>query len=225
MQHRSLVLSVLFALFGLTVLHAAPVRYDDVVYLDDSHETALHLKVLRRTPINFSREPQSLDAYLAEGQTVDVIGLGESQYYVSARIATGLTQGWVDAQSIEAPPAELLARLREHHDEAQARRKLIGQHEVAVGMTRADVRASLGKPDQIARVHTRQGDEEQWFYTTYQYVPVYTQYNDEIGRQRHVVSYHRQASGHKTVMFQNDQVAEIIDKQEEKPPSSSSPKN
>jgi hypothetical protein len=225
MRHRLLVLSVLFVLFRLATLRAAEVRYDDVVYLDDSHELTLHLKVLHRTPINFSRDPQSLNAYLAEGQTVDVIGLGETQYYVSARTATGLTQGWVDAHFIEAPPAALLAKLREHREEAQTRRKLIDQHEVAVGMSRADVRASLGKPDRTARVHTRQGDQEQWLYTTYQYVPMYTQYNDDLGRQRHAVSYHRQASGQKTVMFQNDQVTEIVDKQEEKPPLPSSPKN
>jgi len=217
MQHRTFVLAVLFALFGVTVLRAAEVRYDDAVYLNDSREPTLHLKVLHRTPITFSRDPQSLNAFLAEGQTVDVIGLAESQYYVSARIATGLTKGWVDAKSVETPPADLLARLRAHSEEAQTRRELIHQHEVAVGMTRADVRASLGKPDRIARVHTRQGDQEQWLYTTYRYVPVYKQYNDEIGRQRHVVSYHREASVPKTIIFQGDQVAEIVDKQEEKP--------
>ena len=224
MRYRALFLSIAFILFGPVVLYAE-VRYDDVIYLDDAHEPTLHLKVLRRTPINVSRDPQSLDAYLAEGQTVDVIGLGETQYYVSGRTATGLTEGWVDARSIEAPPSELLVRLREHHEEAQTRRKLIQQHEVAVGMTRADVRASLGKPDRITRVHTRQGDQEQWLYTTYQYTPLYTQYNDEIGRQRHVVSYHRQVSGHKTIMFQNNQVGEIVDEQEEKPPSPRQPTN
>jgi hypothetical protein len=122
----------------------------------------------------------------------------------------------VDAQALEAPPAELLAKLRTRRDQAQAHRGLIERHEVAVDMTRREVRASLGKPDRTARLRTEQGDEEQWFYTTYRYLPYYTKDYDDSGRQRQRVSYRREPSGHKVITFRNDQAVEVSDEQEEK---------
>lgn len=219
MLSRGSVLTALIVLLGTVVVHAAPIRYDDVLYLDESKEPALHLKALRRTPIASARDSQGATAYLAEGQVVEVIGLGENQHYVSARIATGTARGWVDSQAMEAPPAELLTRLHERREQAQARRESIARHEVAVGMTRVEVRASLGKPDRTSRLHTPQIDGEQWFYTTYDYLPFYTPYNDEIGRPRHLVSYRREVSGHKVITFQNDQVVDIADGKREAAPS------
>lgn len=219
MLPRAAVLTASFALLGTVVLHAAKIRYDDVLYLDESNQPALHLKALRRTPIAASRDSQSAVAYLAEGQVVEVIGLGENQHYVSAHIVTGPARGWVDSQAMEAPPAKLLTRLHARHEQAQARHESIARHEVAVGMTRAEVRTSLGKPDRTSRLRTQTSDGEQWFYTTYEYLPSYTQYNDEIGRPRHQVSYRREVSGHKVITFQNDQVVEIAGEKRENPPS------
>jgi len=203
-------------LSGAAVLPAADTRYDDVIYLDGLNQPSLHLKALRRTPVMFSRDLDSTIGYLAARQTVEVIGVGEEQDVVSTRVATGPVQGWVDAQALEAPPAELIAKLRARAEQAQANRGLIERHEVAVGMTRGDVKASLGRPDRTAGIRTRQGDEEQWFYTIYQYLPYYTRDNDANGNPRQQVSYRREPSGHKVVTFHNDEVVEVTDQQEEK---------
>jgi outer membrane protein assembly factor BamE (lipoprotein component of BamABCDE complex) len=93
---------------------------------------------------------------------------------------------------------------------------LIERHEVVVGMTRREVRAGLGRPDQTAGIRTRQGDEEQWFYTIYKYLPYYTRDIDANGNPRQQVRYRREASGHKVVTFHNDEVVEVAEQQEEK---------
>jgi hypothetical protein len=137
------VLVAVLALSAAATGCSAETRYDDVIYFDESKQPTVRLKVLHRTPITFSPDPQSVIGYLAEGQRVEVVGLGENQHYVSARVATGTARGWVDARALEAPPAELLARLQARHTQTQAHRQLIDRHEVAAGMTRAEVRASL----------------------------------------------------------------------------------
>ena len=199
-----------------TLLPAAEVHYDDIIYLAESKQPAVHLKTLHRTPITVTRDPSSVLAYLAPGEAVEILGLGETQHYVVARIATGAAKGWVDAQALEAPPEELLAKLHAHREKAQAYREMIERHEVAVTMTRAEVQASLGKPDRISRLHTKEGDQEQWFYTVYKYVPHYTQAPDENGQLRQVVSYRREATGHKVITFQKNEIVVITEEQDEK---------
>src|SRR5882724_12796206 len=112
MRCRASTFAVLCLLFGAAALPAAETRYDDVLYLDEWKQPVLYLRALYRTPIAFSRDPRSVLAYLAPGEAVEVLGLGETQHYVAARIATGAVRGWVDAQALEAPPAGLVEKLR-----------------------------------------------------------------------------------------------------------------
>ena len=214
----------LVAVLQVATLHAAEVRYDDVVYLNDWNQPVLHLKSLRRAPVTFSRDPNSVIGYLAKGQVVEINGLGENQHYLAASLPTGLVCGWVEADALEPSPAELLAKLRERREKAKAHRELIERHEVVNGMTRAEVRASVGAPDRTARLRTKLGDEEQWFYITYKYVPQYTQHHDERGRVGQLVSYRRAPSGHKVVTFHGDEVVETAgDQAEESSPMAAEP--
>lgn len=206
---RNLVLAMV--VLSAAMLDAAEARYDDVIYLADLNQPPLHLKALWRTPITYSRDPQSVIAYLAPGQSVEVVGLGETEHAVSARTPMGTVQGWVDVTALEAPPEGLQAKLRQGRDRAEAHRDLIERHEVVVGMNRAEVDASLGKPDRTARIRTRFGDEEQWFYVTYKYTPHYVQHQTEAGRFNQTLSYGRVPTGHKIITFRQDEVVEIGD--------------
>jgi hypothetical protein len=206
---------MLYLLCRAAALPAAEIRDDDMIYLDEWKQPALHLKTLYRTPITFSRDRNSALAYLAPGEVVEVVALGETQHYVAARITTGTTRGWVDAQALEAPPARLVATLRARREKDQAHREMIERHEVAVTMTRAEVRASLGKPERILRPHTREGEKEQWFYTVYKYLPYYIQAHDSNGQLQQVVSYRREPAAEKVITFQKDEVMEIAEEQKE----------
>lgn len=195
---------------------AAEIRYEDVYYLDEWDYPPLHLKTLRRAPITFSRDPRSVIAYLAPGQTVTVVGLGEKLDYVAAQIATGPARGWVDPGALEEPPPGIIEELRQLRARMIAHRELIARHEVALEMTRAEVHASLGRPDRKSRVRSEMGEEEQWLYITYQYLPFYTHYYDETGQLRQLVSYRREPAGHKIITFHGNQVAEIAEEQASK---------
>lgn len=205
-------------LMAVGVVGAAEIRYADVLYLDDWKMPALTLKVLRRVPITFSRDQSSVIAYLPKGQSVGVLGFGETRYYADAQIVTGPARGWVDADALESPPEQLLKDLREKRERALAHRELIERHEVALGMTREEVHASLGRPDRKSRVRSAQGEEEQWVYIAYRYLPFYTQFYDSKGELRPLMSYRRVPSGRKVVVFRGGDVVAVTDEVEEKPP-------
>ena len=204
---------MLFAVFHFTSLRAEEIRYADVTYLDEWKQPPLHLKVLRRAPLLFSPDSRGVIGFLAPGQSVEVIGLGENQHYVAARVATGPAKGWVDADALEKPSPEFLAKLSERRQKGEAHRELIERHEVVVGMTRVEVRASLGQPDRTARRRTKLGDEEQWFYIAYKYRPHYARQEGESGKWRPLVSYRRTPAGHKVITFSGDEVVEVADDQ------------
>lgn len=196
---------------------AAEIRYPDVLYLDDAKQPPLTVKTLRRVPITFSRDQSRIIAYLAKGQPVAVLGFGEARYYVEAQIVTGSARGWVDADALESPPEQLLKDLRARRERAAAHRQLIERHEVEIGMTREEVLASLGRPDRKVRIRVPGGDQEQWVYFTYRYLPFYNQYTDAKGEVQTQVTYRRVASGHRSVTFRGGEVVGIADDFEEKP--------
>jgi hypothetical protein len=170
----------------------------------------LQLKALRRAPIRVLRDDErSVIGYLARGETVSVLDVSGTNYFVDARTVMGTLRGWIPANAVKSPPADYSETILKQHERTTANRELIERHEVEVGMTREQVQASLGKPEHRSRVHSREGEQELWFYTTYRYLPTYSRSYDEKGELRQVVSYQRVASGHKVVTFQGNEVTAV----------------
>ncbi|MGA2221527.1 MAG: hypothetical protein ABSH21_07090 [Verrucomicrobiia bacterium] len=162
-----------------------------------------------------SRDESSSITYLAKGQPVTAIGLGETMDYVAARTVTDQARGWVDVRALESLPAGLLDALRKRRHLAIACRELIARHQVVLAMTRDEVGASLGRPDRKSRVRLPAGDHEQWVYKTYRYLPTYRCDYSGKGKPRQVVSYKRTLAGRKVVTFRDDEVIALSDKAEE----------
>ncbi len=187
---------------------AAEILKQEVVSREEMRQAPLELKALRRTPITLSPEQYGLVAFLARGQSVTVLEMGETMDYISAVSPTGPVEGWVYAGALETPPSAWLDTLRQRREHAAADKDLIDRHEIAPGMTRTEVRISLGRPDRTSTVRLPGSAEqqEQWVYITYRYLPTYRNSDDDNGRQRQVVSYQRTAVGEKVVVFQNGRV-------------------
>jgi hypothetical protein len=210
-------IAIVFASALLTLAAgAAEIRYAEVAYLDELGVPPVRLEVLRRTPISLSRDLRSAMAYLPKRQRVRLVGWSRDLFYVEGRIATGPAIGWVSAAAVEKPSLELVAELQRRHARREHHRELIARQEIAVGMTRDEVQASLGKPDRTVTVRTAGGEQEQWIYLTYRYVPQYHQYRDDDGRWRQSISYRRVPTGHRLVVFGGREVVLIEDNVEAK---------
>jgi hypothetical protein len=219
-MRAGLSLLLFAALHAAGGARAAEIRYDDVLYLDELKRPPLTLKVLARAPLTFSRDPSSIIAHLARNQPVSVLGITEKHYYVHARIPTGPARGWLRRDMVESPAAELLEDLNRQRERMLHHRELIARREVALGMTRTEVHASLGRPDRRARTLTPEGQREEWTYIVYRYVPHYQHFHDAEGRLRQTVTYQKTPSGYRLIVFDG---AEVIRIQEDTGPLSHSP--
>jgi len=90
------------------------------------------------------------------------------------KVKYGNKEGWVLLKyvSAEAVPAARARRLKfvSTHRLSQKHRELILKGSICIGMTKDEVKASWGEPDDINRTITRWGVEEQWIYgNTYLY--------------------------------------------------------
>lgn len=212
-----MLLMILATLLVAGSVTGAEIRYADVVYLDDIKAPPLQLKVLTRSPLTFSRDSSSLLGHVAAGQVVNVLAIGTGQYYIATRIATGPARGWMQASACEAPKEEVMADINQRRDRAVKHKELIERHEVAIGMSPEEVRASLGKPDKTTRTVMAEDKEEVWSYVTYRYLPQYNTFRDKYGQWQQTVIYQRQPIGHKTIVFRNGQVFLVEDHEEKRP--------
>jgi hypothetical protein len=191
------------------VAGAGQTRAEELFYLDQFNEPPFQLKCLHRAAITVGRDGRGVIGYLAKRQPVTVLAVGQPVHYVSAQLATGRVRGWVEAAALEPPPAELVARLRQRHARRLRHLELIARGEVAAGMTQAEVRASLGRPQRRVRVRTADGRQEQWVYVTYRYVPYYRRVQQPGGGWRQLVSYRRQPWGQRVIVFVGGEVSAV----------------
>lgn len=173
----------------------------EVVDLAELKLPAVELAVRQRAPIFATRDGGGARAHLPAGQRVTLLRWSPTRYFVDARAATGPVRGWVAAESVAELPAELAKQLRQRVAAQAEHRELIARQEVAVGMTRAEVIASLGQPDR------READA--WRYFTHRYQPHLVQTQDAAGKLRQTVTYRRVPSGQRTVRFHGELVAAV----------------
>jgi hypothetical protein len=185
----------------------------EVVDLAEWKISSVELTVRQRTPVFATREAGSARAYLAPRQRVTLLQWSESHYYVEGRAATGPVRGWVNAGSVTGLPAELAAELQRRAAAQAEHRELIARQEVAVGMTRAEVLASLGAPQRRETVAAPRGPQEVWFYLTYRYQPHLLPTPDAAGPPRQTVTYRRVAVGRRWVRFEGERVVALGDEE------------
>jgi len=207
MKRRLTIFLVALGVFSLT-LRADETRYDDVVYLDEAHAKPLPLKTTRRVALAESRDQSNVLLHLDPGQTVWVRGFGPGWDYVQASVFAGSTRGWVDADALEDAPEIVRSEIERLVLTAHRQRNLIAKHEIEVGMTRSQVQAALGKPDEKLRTGGSDSVEEQWTYRTYKDVPQHDSFNVE-GRQFDRVYYKKALVSGKTITFRYETVVDI----------------
>ncbi|MSR65224.1 MAG: hypothetical protein EXS18_05520 [Verrucomicrobiae bacterium] len=193
-------------------------RYNDVVYLDEAKAKPFPLKTIRRVDFTDTRDASTVLAKLAKGATVWVFGFGPGRDYVEATTPKGKARGWVDEDALEPASEEVRSGIETRVLTAHRQKALIARHAIEIGMTRNQVQASLGKPDESTRTEDGEQVDEQWIYRTFQTAPQKDTYTVD-GATYERVHYKKVQTSGKTVTLRNDQVVEI--KEESKLPGAS----
>jgi len=212
---RALSILLLSGFAAAISLRAAEIRFEDVFYLDEVHAKPLPLKTTKRVKLTVSRDQSTPLAILEPADTVWVLGFAEDRLYVETQITSGKAKGWVDESALEKVPEEIRADIEERIGTARRHKELIAKRQIDFGMTRKQVEAALGKPDERTRTQEGETVEEQWMYRTYKNIPQRDYYYVD-GKLYERAYYKKVFAGGKTVTFRNDEVTAIKD--EEKVP-------
>ncbi|NQU11223.1 hypothetical protein HQ590_10560 [bacterium] len=208
-MHRFWLVGVLVAstvAIGWPADGPAPVGIVDVA---ETGLPALELRVIRRTAVSAYRDEHSARGYVTPGRRVRLVRWTADWYYVAGETAADPVEGWVPAAAVEPPPAAWRSAVREHLVRAQQYRELIARHEVARGMTPAEVRASLGDPRRRVKVEGAGDADEEWVYVEDRYLPWYTRETGPDGEVAQSISYRKAPLRERRIRFRQGAVVAV----------------
>lgn len=170
------------------------------------------VKVAAEATIYYHADLQRALGSMAPGTLVTLVALGDNAYRVRGRARHGDVAGWLRPTDVISPVPDLQANLKKIYQRQMEVRALIAQNEVALGMTQAEVRESLGKPTRTSRKLTQAGREETLEYAVFERVPQAITGRDPLGNIVQSIVYVKVETGTLSVHLKDDLVDSIEEK-------------
>lgn len=167
-----LFLTLLAALAGNLTAARPIVRSPGAVYLYDFDQPPLPLRVLRANARAFS--DTNLTRHIGTlrfPQTVQATAFLPHACRISGNAKQGRISGWIPYRELEPLPKNFLEDLQKAARRREKVEALIARNEAAIGMTKDEVRRSLGRPQRTSRRADRFASQEVWEYVRYKLVP------------------------------------------------------
>ncbi len=185
------------------------VREDGAIYLEGMVEKELIVRVAAGAPIYANLKGERWIGNLLPEQNAVLLAVSEKAYRVRAKAKQGQVAGWVSKAAIAGLPDGFEENLREYHQRYLIVSELIEKKQVALGMTVAEVTASIGPPDKRQSTVNEAGRTDSLEFISYQRVPQTVMSVDAFGQAVPVTRYLLVESGRITVDFSNDVVTSI----------------
>ncbi len=182
---------------------------EGAVYLEGMVEKELVVGVSQAAPAYSSLKGDRWLGNLIPAQTAVLLAVSDKAYRVRAKAKQGQISGWVSKSAISGVPEGFELRLREYHERFVIVSELIENHQVALGMTVAEVMASIGPPDKRNSTVTPEGRSDSLEYISYERVPQTVMTFNAFGQQVPMTQYVEVESGRVQIGFQNDMVNSI----------------
>lgn len=187
----------------------------DVLYLEN-YPTPIYLLVVKDTTLYASKtgtKSRKLSS-LTAGSTVQLIGMTEKAYRVSAKGKYGKIKGWVSPSSMGSKDPNFVENLKTLYKRQLNVNKLIANKQVAIGMTITEASQALGEPTKKEVKLTKDGSSG-----TYQFIETEDQKHYRYIQDHPTGRVYRQLSHITTVEksnlavdFVNDVVTAIVTK-------------
>ncbi len=167
------------------------------------------VRVQIESPIYPSSKGQGAIGSFAPGTLVTLIAMSDNAYRVRGRARHGDVAGWIRQADVISADPNLAANLKKLYERTQKVAELIEKNQVAMGMTKQEVQASLGKPSRTAAKINATGKEERLEYSIFDRVPQTTTGRDAFGQLVQTVVYVKVEVGTLAINFKDDIVSEI----------------
>lgn len=145
----------------------------------------------------------------APGTIVTIVAMSDNAYRVRGRARHGDVAGWIRQADVLSGDPNLATNLKKLYERTQKVNELIERNQVAMGMTRQEVQASLGKPSRTSAKINATGKEERLEFSIYERVPQTTTSQNALGQLVQTVIYVKVEVGTLAVSFKDDIVSEI----------------
>jgi len=185
------------------------VQEEGAVYLEGMVEKELPVRITQSAPIYSSLKGDRWIGNTTSDQPAVLLAISEKAYRVRTRAKQGQVAGWVSKSAIAGLPEGFEANLLAYHERYLVVSKLIENQQVALGMTVAEVTASIGPPDKRNSKVSGEGRTDALEYISYKRVPQTVMSFDAFGRSVPVTQYIEVESGRVAIEFMNDTVTSI----------------
>lgn len=166
----------LFTLALVTSLGHAQARKSSLpvepgtIPLEELLSKPVRLTVKLEAPIFYQSTMDRTLGSMPAGTVVTLVGMSDTGYRVRGRARHGDVAGWMRATDVILPDPQMPAKLKALYERQKQVGELISTHQVALGMTLAEVHESLGKPTRTSSKLTAAGREDKLEYAVFEKV-------------------------------------------------------
>jgi hypothetical protein len=171
------------------------------------------LTVAAESIIYYQSDMQRALGGMAPGTVVQLVAITDNVWKVRGRARHGDVAGWMRISDLKSPDPKLPEKLKAYLERQKTVEELVQKHQIAIGMTVDEVRASMGQPARKSARVTTAGREESYEYSVYKSVPQTVTGRDQFGNLVQSIVYVKVETGRLTVSFQAGGVTEIQETQ------------
>lgn len=189
--------------------HLASSTEPGALYVEDILPKPVRLTVAKDCFIYYQMDLQRVLGSMAAGTSVQIIAMTDGLYKVRGRARHGDVAGWMHIGELISKDPALPEKLKKFYERQKQVDEMIKNKQVALGMTVAEVKQSLGEPTKKSAKITAAGREETVEYILYKNVPQAVTGRDQFGNLVQNIIYVKVESGRLTIAFSNGTVASI----------------
>jgi hypothetical protein len=167
------------------------------------------LTVAAESIIYYQGDMQRALGSMAPGTVVQLVAITDTAWKVRGRARHGDVAGWMRIGDLKSPDPKLPEKLKAYLERQKTVEELVQKHQIAIGLTVDEVRASLGQPARKSSRITATGREDTYEYSVYKSVPQTVTGRDQFGNLVQSIVYVKVETGRLTVSFRGGSVVEI----------------
>ena len=213
MRHPHFFVLVLVLAAQGVLLSATSSTEPGAIPLEDILAKPLHAVVAAESIIYYQSDLQRALGGMGPGTLVQLVAMKDAKFKVRGRAHHGDVAGWMRVQDLKFSDPKLPEKLKAFAERHKTVEDLVQKHQIAIGMTADEVKASLGAPARRGAKITADGREETLEYIAYKMVPQTVPGRDRFGNPVQNVIMVKVESGRLTLTLRAGAVAEIEETQ------------
>lgn len=184
-------------------------REEGAIYLEGMVEEEVQVRISAEAPVYANLKGERWMGNLLPNQNAVLLAVSEKAYRVRARAKQGQVAGWISKAAATGLPEDFEENLRLYYERYVIVSELIENKQIALGMTVAEVAASIGPPNKRGSTVTQDGRTDTLEYISYKRIPQTYTTLDAFGRPVAATRYVEVESGRITVEFSDDVATSI----------------